>query len=72
MNRAPVKSSQIKSVGYDPDEMQMHVEFNGGDVYEYSNVTPNDHRRLTTASSVGQHFHQHVKNQPRFNARKLP
>lgn len=61
MNRTPVTSSQLKSVGHDPDTNKMHVEFKNGSVYEYDGVSASDHQALVSSPSVGQHFNKHVK-----------
>src|SRR3546814_14208537 len=36
MNRTPVKSSQIASIGHDPSTNTLAIEFKGGKVYHYS------------------------------------
>lgn len=64
----PVKSSQLKAVGYDPKAQKMHIEFPDGSVYEYSNVFPKDHKALMEAKSHGSHFIRNMKN----NAQKHP
>lgn len=61
MNRTPVSSSQLKSVGHDPATNKMHVEFKNGSVYEYDNVSAAEHQALAGAPSVGEHFNKHVK-----------
>jgi len=38
MQREPAKSSNVKSVGYDPDRMLLEVEFRSGAVYQYQGV----------------------------------
>jgi hypothetical protein len=40
MDRTPVSSSNLSSVGYDPDEQILEIEFNGGRVYQYYDVPP--------------------------------
>ncbi len=69
MNRAPVSSSNVKSIGYDEPSRTMHVEFRDGGVYEYSGVPPETHQALVNAPSVGSHLHAHIKG--RFPARRL-
>lgn len=39
MNRVPVSSSNIRSVGYDPQAQIPEVEFHNGGVYQYSHVS---------------------------------
>jgi frataxin-like iron-binding protein CyaY len=69
MERKPVISSNIKSVGYDPDSKTMHVEFTNGGLYEYAGVEPAQHQALISAPSVGKHFGTHVRGQ--FQHRKI-
>jgi hypothetical protein len=38
MERTPVTSTDILSVGYDPDQELLEVEFIRGAVYQYSGV----------------------------------
>lgn len=60
--RTPVESSSIASIGHDPATNELHVEFKSGAVHVYSDVSPEKHRDLLTAPSIGQHFHRHVRN----------
>lgn len=62
MNRTPVASSQLKSVGHDPATNKMHIEFKNGSIYEYDDVSADEHQSLMGASSVGSHFDAHVKH----------
>lgn len=61
MVRTPVTSSQIKSIGHDPETKKLHIEFNGGAVYEYDDVNVELHKSLMEAESHGKHFHTHIK-----------
>lgn len=69
MERKPVKSSNIKSVGYDPATKRMHVEFSGGGVYDYEGVEPDDHASFVHDSSQGSHFSRHIRG--KFKHKKL-
>jgi len=62
MNRTPVKSSQIASIGYDAGSKEMHIEFHGGKVYTYQNVDAADHAALMAAESVGKHFGASIRS----------
>ncbi len=35
MQREPVQSSNIRSVGYDLDEQLLEIEFENGNIYQY-------------------------------------
>jgi KTSC domain-containing protein len=69
VERQPVKSSNIKSIGYDPEKQELHVEFGSGQVYAYANVPPEKHQALLAAESIGQHFARHIRTSHGF--RKL-
>lgn len=66
IKRTPVKSSNVKSVGYDEASQTLAVEFAGGGVYHYAGVSPKDHAALTKAESVGKHIAAHIR--PKFKA----
>lgn len=61
MQREPVTSSKIKSVGYDPERKVLEVEFKNGGLYQYSGVDPQEHADLMAAPSIGKHFHAAIK-----------
>ncbi len=62
MQRSPVASSNVRSVGYDEDSQTLEVEFHGGSVYQYLGVTPSEYSALMQAASVGSYLHAHIKN----------
>ncbi len=73
MNRIPVKSSQIASIGYNPSLKILEVEFNQGNkaVYQYFDVPPKIHAELMGEGkkpednhSVGSYFIRVIKKQP--------
>lgn len=68
MNRISVSSSDLSSVGYDQNQQILEIEFNGGGVYQYSNVPEAEYNGLMNASSHGKYFHQHIKD--RYSYRK--
>ena len=53
MERQPVKSSNVESVGYDPEEKVLEVCFRSGGVYQYAGVQPEMYADLLVAKSVG-------------------
>jgi hypothetical protein len=72
MQRTPIKSSQIVSIGFDPETETMEIEFRGsGNVYRYSNVTPEIHADLVNAESIGKRFHAYIRNNPKHPFTKL-
>ena len=64
MNRVPVTSSSVVSVGYDPTSFVLEVEFRSGGVYQYSHVPAAAHRLLLQAASIGDYVNTIIK--PRF------
>jgi KTSC domain len=67
MERMPVRSSNVASVGYDSSSATLEVEFHGGRVCRYANV-PEQHFAAMTdgVGSVGKYFSAHVKNRYRY------
>lgn len=57
---APVKSSNVESVGHDAASNTLHVKFKSGGHYTYPNVTPEKHKALVGAESVGKHLQQNI------------
>lgn len=66
MERQEVKSSQIKSVGHDPSTNMMEIEFNGGAIYQYSNVDQEEFDTFLKSESIGKHFGATFKNDARY------
>lgn len=70
MNRIPVVSSDLKSVGYDPAARVLEVEFkNKRDwglppVYQYSNVPTELYEALMRAPSKGKFFSAKIRSYP--------
>lgn len=65
MDRRPVKSSAIASIGYDESVGVLELEFHGGAVYRYFLVQPSVHRMLAQAPSIGNAFRELVKDRYR-------
>ena len=61
MNRIPVNSSNLSSIGYDESSQTLEVEFNHGGVYQYFGVPISVYRGLKEASSHGQYFDANIK-----------
>jgi hypothetical protein len=64
-----VRSSNLRSVGYDPDSMVLEVEFHGGGIYQYMSVPEDIYHALMRAPSKGSYFNQHIKD--RHRSRKI-
>lgn len=61
MNRASVRSSNIQSVGYDPEPRLLEVQFHSGGVYQYSGVPEAVYQSFMQAASKGSYFNEHIK-----------
>ncbi|WP_329909961.1 KTSC domain-containing protein [Serratia quinivorans] len=61
MNRFPVSSSNLRSVGYDTQTIILEVEFNSGWVYQYLGVPYALHVGLMGASSKGSYLDTYIK-----------
>ena len=62
MQRKTIVSSNIKSIGYNIEKQILEVEFSGGAVYYYLEVTPIEVVKLAFAESVGSYFAANIKN----------
>lgn len=63
MDRQAVSSSNLASIGYDPNSETLEVEFaKTGKVYEYYNVPQFIYERLMEASSHGVFFNAEIRN----------
>ena len=65
---SPVKSSNIKGIGYDPDTKTMAVKFANG-VYHYHGIDQKTFDEMQNAKSVGKHFYANIKG--RFECKKI-
>ncbi len=62
MNRQPVQSSNLRSVGYESDTNTLEIEFNSGGIYQYFGVPESVYSGLMSASSKGSYFHENIKD----------
>ncbi len=61
IERAPVESTYIVSIGYGERTQTLEIEFMGGGVYQYYGVPPKEHEELRQAASHGQYFDENIK-----------
>ena len=71
MKRIPVISSNLKSVGYDPSQQILEIEFQSGDIYQYMNVPQNIYLALINAPSKGSFFAQYIRYNRQYPCRKI-
>ncbi len=60
MNRTPVTSSNVDSVGYDPNTSTLEIAFKSGGIYRYSGVDPDTHLSLMGAESIGSFVNKNI------------
>jgi hypothetical protein len=67
MDRDPVDSTQLKSVGYDQKNRVLEIEYlNGGNVVRYYSVSPQKFKALMSADSKGGFVSDKIKGSHRF------
>lgn len=66
MQREPVTSSNIASIGYDEEAQTLEVEFLTGDTYQYFDVPRSVYQELMSAASHGRYLNQYIKGKYRF------
>ena len=62
MERTPVGSSSLSSVGYDEDNQILEVEFTNLSVYSYSGVPLAEYESLMSADSKGKYFNANIRD----------
>lgn len=65
MERTPVKSSNVDSVGYDEATKTLEIQYKGkpskpGGIYQYAGVEPQTHLDLMGAESIGKFVRKSV------------
>jgi hypothetical protein len=61
MNRAPVSSKNIRSIGYSQEQSLLEVEFHHGGIYQYFNVPISMYHGLMEAGSKGSFLAENIK-----------
>jgi len=69
IGRAPVGSSNLHAVGYDPARRILAVEFKDGNVFHYREVEVGLAERFLEASSLGGFYSRHIKG--RYRAERM-
>jgi len=62
MQRIPVASSNLLSVGYDMTTMTLEIEFRSGGIYQYDGVPLTEYNAFIAAPSQGTYFHANIKD----------
>jgi len=63
LERQPVKSVILRSVGYDDSTKILEIEFHSGLVYQYLGVPLKVYSDLMRSSEVGKYFSEKVRTQ---------
>jgi hypothetical protein len=66
MERHPLDSEALSSVGYDPALHVLEVEFSSGSVYQYFDVPAHEVEKLLRAPSRGAYFSDRVRDRYRY------
>jgi hypothetical protein len=69
LERLPVKSRILRSVGYDDSKKILEIEFHTGLVYQYSGVPPKVYADLMHSVEIGKYFSEKVR--PRFQTKQV-
>ena len=69
MQRIPVLSTDLRSIGYDQSSETLEVEFRNESVYQYSSVPSNIYSALMAAESKGRYFNSEIRK--RFRCMKI-
>ena len=67
MIRFPVKSSNLVSVGYDPENAILEIEFVRSGIYQYKYVPEGIYNRLMNSQSPGKFFIAEIRDNYSFD-----
>lgn len=69
MEMIPVDSSNILSIGYDPNSATLIIAFKSGSEYEYYDVPQHEFDGFLAAPSKGEYGHQNIYK--RYNQQRI-
>ena len=67
MERKPVTSSNIASIGYDENTSTLEIEFLNNTIYQYFDVPQHVYDGIMNADSHGQYLAQNIKGVYRYS-----
>ncbi|WP_308990433.1 MULTISPECIES: KTSC domain-containing protein [Mariniflexile] len=67
MERKPVTSSNIASIGYDENTSTLEIEFLNNTIYQYFDVPQHVYDGIMSADSHGQYLAQNIKGVYRYS-----
>lgn len=65
--RQRVNSSDLQSVGYDPNTGTLEIRFHSGGTYKYFGIPARVYSSLVGAASHGRYFHRCIKGAYRYS-----
>jgi len=57
-----IKSTNIKSIGYNATARTLQIQFKQGSAYNYIGVEPEVFQQFLTSKSAGKFFHSNIRN----------
>ncbi len=69
LERQPVKSRILRSVGYDDSTKILEIEFQNGLVYQFLDVPPKVYADLIHSGEIGKYFSEKVR--PKFQTKQV-
>ena len=69
MERQPVKSRILRSVGYDDAAKALEIEFQNGLVYLFSEVPPKVYKDLMRSDVIGKYFTDKIRT--KFHSKQI-
>jgi len=66
MDRVPVDSSNLASIGYDESTQTLEIEFKNGGLYQYFDVPASVHTELLGSDSLGSYFSHQIRSSYRY------
>ena len=64
IKRKGVKSSNLRTVGYNPKSQEMIIEFKSGHIYKFLKIPKDIYKRLMRAPSKGRYFYYTIRMYP--------
>lgn len=62
MERQPVESEALRSIGYDAASRVLEIEFTSGAIYRYFGVPAHTYSALMESNSFGSFFAEHIRD----------
>jgi len=65
MQRRDVTSSNLRSIGYEPENSTLEIEFKSGAVWQYYDFPESAWHEFDSVESHGKYFHSDIKGKYR-------